>query len=164
MADDLFTQKRIAVFVFDLAVIGQRAFAYDKGHVMAFCQQGAVFCHDSFKFFFSRIFADDKVSDAHVIQQCSGDLTLVDMLGFIMNTGFSAPAYNKDHRDRIYLFIQQGCRGVDDVAFTAVLHIDDRNFSCSHMVSCRKTDAVAFVGSDDMMLRIDPVCAHQPVA
>ena len=86
------------------------------------------------------------------------------MLGFVVDPRLTAPADDEDHGDGIDFIVQQGCHGVDDIAFSAVLHVYYRDFAGSQMIAGGQCRAIAFVRRDHMMLRIDPIGVHQVIA
>ena len=86
------------------------------------------------------------------------------MLGFVVDPRLAAPADDEDHRNGIDFIVQQRRNRVDDIAFSAVLHVHYRDFAGGEVIAGGQCCTVAFVRRDHVMLRIDPVGVHQVIA
>ena len=164
VADDLFPDHGIVVAVLHLFLITEGTLPDHERYILTTIQLLAELLHGSTYFLFRCVFSYDKIADSHILQQFQGHFTLVDMLGFVVDPRLTAPADDEDHGDGIDFIVQQGCHGVDDIAFSAVLHVYYRDFAGSQMIAGGQCRTVAFVRRDHMMLRIDPIGVHQVIA
>ena len=74
------------------------------------------------------------------------------MLGLIMDSRLTPPTNDKQTRDAVNLVIHKGCKGVNYVAQTAVLHVDNRYLSGCQMITGGKGGGTTLVGSNDMFV------------
>ena len=164
MFDDILAHHGVVIAVSDFSVIAESALADDESNTFSRIEDLAEICHHFCQLFSGGILSDDKRSDLHVLEKLDGDFTLIFVLRFIMYARLTSPADDKDRRDRIASVAEKRSYRIDDVSFSAVLHINYRNFAGSEVIACCKRSAVSFVGSDHVMLRIDPVCVHKIIA
>ena len=150
--------------IFHLAVIAQCALAHHKGHIQPLFQQRAEALHGLGQLGIGGFLADHKAGNAHILQQLQGHFALINVLGLIVDAGLAAPADDKDHGNGVNLIVQQRGSGVDDVALAAVLHIHHGHLAGGQMITGSQRGAVALVGGNDMMLRVNAVGVHQAVA
>ena len=72
------------------------------------------------------------------------------MLRLIMHTRFTSPSDQKKHRNTIYVFIGYGCKRINYIAYSAVLHIYTRRTAFCKITSGSKTDRRTFIGRNHM--------------
>ena len=164
MADDFLTDHWIVVVIFHFFLITEGSLPDYERYILTPVQFLAEVLHGSTYFLFRCVLPNDKIVDSHILQQFQGHFTLVDMLRFVVDPRLATPADDEDHRDGIDFIVQQRRNRVDDIAFSAVLHIHYRGFAGGEVISGSQCCAVAFVSRDHMMLRIDPVGVHQVIA
>ena len=78
--------------------------------------------------------ANNKSGNLHLFEQFDCPFALKNMLRFVVHTGFPTPANNKETRNPVYLLMEQRSDRVDDISKSAVLQINDRDFSGCQMV------------------------------
>gem|GEM_PF-3972514 len=162
--DDFFTDHLVIVLINDLFIVGKSAFSDDESNVFSCCEDLSELIHLRFYFFISCIFSDGEAGDIHIVEKLYRNLTLVDVLRLIVDTGLASPADDKYGRDRVYLIIQKAGDRVDDVTLTAVLHVHDRHLTCREVITSSQGRAVTFICRDHVVMRIDAVSMHQVIA
>ena len=151
------------IFESHLPLKRQSALSHDESHVLPSRQQGTEPRHRITNFIFRRVFGNHHGCDIHHTQQRQRHFPLKNMLRLVMHTGFASPAHDENHRNAIHLVVQKTCRRIDDVAFTAVLQVDHRRFSCRQMVARRQRRGVSFIGGNHVMLRVFTISCQAPI-
>jgi len=83
---------------------------------------------------------------------------------FVVLAGLASPADNEDHGDRIDLVVNERCERIDYVALAGVLHVNDRHPAGGQMISRRQCSRIAFIGRDDVMLRVNAIGVGKIIA
>lgn len=158
------TGEGVFVAVCGLERAGQRAFANDNRRalplIQLFAQEGKI----RRKLLFRRILAEDAVGDAENLQLRQGDLPLLDVLRFIVHTGFAAPADDEQARQLIHLRVHQRRKRIDGVAQPGILHIAQRGTPRREEMPGSETDRVALIRRDNVPGRMNAVEGVEGIA
>ena len=164
LPDDLLPVHAEAVGISCLSIVFEGAFLYDESDLTAMCQHILPGVHLRFDVLLFGILSDHHGLDAHGVEQRDRDLSLIYVLRLVVDPGLPPPSDDEDAGHGIHVSVQQGCDGIDDVAFAAVLHVHDRDPAGGEVVACSQAHAVALVRPYQMMGGVDPVGVHQIIA
>lgn len=143
---------------------GQRAFANDNRRalplIQLFAQEGKI----RRKLLLRRVLAEDAVGDAENLQLRQGDLPLLDVLRFIVHTGFAAPADDEQARQLIHLRVHQRRKRIDGIAQPGILHIAQRGTPRREEMPGGETDRVSLIRRDNVAGRMNAVEGVEGIA
>ena len=111
-----------------------------------------------------RVFGENQIGDVQDLQLRERDDPLFDMLGFVLDAGFPAPADDQQAWDSVYLGVHQGGQRVYGVSQAAVLHIAEGRLSAGKVVSGAQGDRAAFIMGDDVGIALRPETVVEFVA
>ena len=150
------THGKVALFYVLEFVVLKSALFYDQ-RIHLFIIKGT----DSFgNLFFSLIlFLGEHIEvNPHDVEQPCCDFPLFDVLRFVVYAGTSPPTDEQEDGDVIYFGIGERSQRINNIALSAVLHIDTCRFACCQIMAGRQAHGRTFIGGYDIMPSITMVC------
>ena len=92
------------------------------------------------------VLREDFTGNIHPLKNPAGNDPLFDMLRFVLPPGLPPPPYKQEHRNAIDLGGREGYQGIEGIALTGILHIDQGRRPRSEIMPGGQGDGAPLVG------------------